>query len=308
MFLGIDLSCYTTSCAVADGQGKIVYDGRKLLSVPKNEKGLRQSEMVFSHIKNLKDVFPAGFLGVRAVAVSERPRPIAGSYMPVFTAAYSYADVVAKSLGVPLYALTHQHGQIASALINNEVEGELLALHVSGGTTDVLKVCVSDGVVGKITGIGRASDISAGMFIDRIGVKLGCKFPCGGQLEAMSNDSPISIPSRILGLNASFSGAQTAAQRLIDEGADAAGVAAGVLRCCANTLEKLIRKAVFETGIKRVLLFGGVMCNGIIRKRLSERLPYELFFADKKYSSDNACGLAIQAKKLYERGIENGSS
>lgn len=301
MFLGIDLSCYTTSCAIADDNGKIVYDGRRLLKVPQGKCGLRQSEMVFEHIKNLKEVFPAGFLAVDAIAVSAKPRPAAGSYMPVFAAAESYAEVISKAKGVTLYKLTHQHGHIGAALIGNRFEGEAIALHVSGGTTDVLKITVHEGIIEEINPLASASDISAGMFIDRIGVKLGCPFPAGKHVEKLASNAPAKIPSSVKGMSASFSGAQTAAEKLISLGAPPEEVASGVLRCVANTIEKLIRNAQSETGLSDVLLFGGVMCNQIIKDRLAERLKANLMFSLERYSSDNACGLASQAGFIFNR-------
>ena len=301
MFLGIDLSCYTTSCAVADENGKIIYDGRKLLHVPQGKCGLRQSEMVFEHVKNLKDVFPAGFLDVKAIAVSVKPRPIEGSYRPVFAAAESYAEVISKAMGIPVYKLTHQHAHIGAALIGNKLEGQAIALHVSGGTTDVLKVSVRKGIVREIYPLGSASDISAGMFIDRIGVQLGCPFPAGKHMEELASETPAKIPSSVRGMSASFSGAQTAAEKLIHFNVSPEDIAAGTLRCVANTLEKLIRNAQKESGLDDVLLFGGVMCNKIIRQRLTKRVKANLIFADAKYSSDNACGLASQARLLFHR-------
>lgn len=307
MYIGIDLSCYTTSCAVADDDGKIICDRRRLLSVNRGRCGLRQSEMVFEHIKNLKDIFPAGFFGVKALAVSVKPRPLKDSYMPVFSVAESYGEVISRSLGVPVYKLTHQHGHISSAMIGNipydEEEKQYIALHVSGGTTDVLKVTISRGIVAKIIALGEAKDISAGMFIDRIGVELDCGFPAGRELELLAGSvEPVCLPSYVRGCSAGFSGAEAAAKRMIDSGLPHAQIASGVLRCVANSLEKLIREAVKATGVKDILLFGGVMCNEIIRRRLSDRLPYTLIFADKAYSSDNACGLALQARNIFLRG------
>ena len=227
--------------------------------------------------------------------------------MPVFAAADSYAQVISRALGVQKIELTHQHGHIGAALLGNEQKlcrgkRRLIALHVSGGTTDVLAVSLEDGMIGEIEQLGQTSDISAGMLIDRTGVALGCGFPAGPSLEALAGMSePLSIPSRVLGCRASFSGAEAAAKRMIDEGEDAGKIASGVLRCVANTLEKLIRNAVSETGIGEVLLFGGVMCNAVIRARLAERLRLPLYFADKRYASDNACGLASQCRYIFER-------
>ena len=52
VYLGIDTSCYTTSVALADKAGRLLQDNRRLLKVAEGAKGLRQSEMVFQHIKN----------------------------------------------------------------------------------------------------------------------------------------------------------------------------------------------------------------------------------------------------------------
>jgi len=298
-FLGIDTSCYTTSCAVADEQGKIVYDSRRLLTVPQGGRGLRQSEMVFEHIKNLPSVFPVGFCGIKAVAVSARPRPKDGSYMPVFRAAESFGEASARSAGAELYRLSHQHAHIGAALIGNDLEGDFLVLHVSGGTTDVLKANVKKGIICSIEGLGETADLSAGQLIDRTGVHLGLKFPAGPELEKLAEGAtPSPLKSSVKGLSASFSGAEAAVLRMIADGTPPAEIASGVQRCVANTLEKLIRTAREETGVYPVLLVGGVMQNGEIRSRLMHRLK-GLHFAEKRMSPDNACGLAVQARNLY---------
>ena len=54
--LGIDTSCYTTSLALA-GEGVVVLSKRKLLNVPRGERGLRQSDGVFQHVRNLPELY-----------------------------------------------------------------------------------------------------------------------------------------------------------------------------------------------------------------------------------------------------------
>ena len=302
-FLGIDTSCYTTSCAVADEQGKIVYDSRRLLSVPRGGRGLRQSEMVFEHIKNLPSVFPVGFCGIKAVAVSARPRPREDSYMPVFRTAEAFGESAARTAGAPLYRLSHQHAHIGAALIGNSLEGDFLVLHVSGGTTDVLCASAEKGIIRSIEGLGETSDLSAGQLIDRTGVHLGLGFPAGPALEKLAEGAePAPLKSSVKNLSVSFSGAEAAVLRLIAEGTSPAEIAAGVQRCVANALEKLIRTAREKTGVYPVLMVGGVMQNTEIRGRLNHRLR-GLYFAEKHLSPDNACGLAVQARNLY---FENG--
>ena len=90
LFLGIDTSCYTTSVACVDEKG-IVYEKRTVLSVKLGQRGLRQSEGLFQHVRNLESLLP-GMLAcldrsqIRGIGVSSRPRPEADSYMPVFLA------------------------------------------------------------------------------------------------------------------------------------------------------------------------------------------------------------------------------
>lgn len=302
-FLGIDTSCYTTSCALADEQGRIVYDSRRLLTVPQGGRGLRQSEMVFEHIKNLPSVFPVGFCGITAVAVSARPRPRQGSYMPVFRAAESFGEAAARTADAPLYRLSHQHAHIGAALIGNDLEGDFLVLHVSGGTTDVLRASAEGGIIRSIEGLGETADLSAGQLIDRTGVHLGLSFPAGPHLEKLAAGAePAPLKSSVKGLSASFSGAEAAVLRMIAAGTNPSEIAAGVQRCVANTLEKLICTAREQTGVYPVLLVGGVMQNTEIRGRLQHRLK-GLHFAEKHLSPDNACGLAVQARNLF---FENG--
>ena len=89
-YIGTDTSCYTTSAACAEN-GSIVSDRRTMLRVASGERGLRQSDGVFQHVRNLGEIMPALMADadrakIKAVAVSTRPRPEQDSYMPVFLA------------------------------------------------------------------------------------------------------------------------------------------------------------------------------------------------------------------------------
>ncbi len=308
-FLGIDTSCYTTSLAIADVQGNILLDRRSMLRVQKHARGLRQSEMVFQHIKNLLELFPQGYQGIGAVAASTVPRPAEGSYMPVFRVAESFGKAAAYAAGAAFYALSHQHAHIGAAIIGTEkiFDGEFLALHVSGGTTDVLKVRAKHNLICSITTIGQASDITAGQLIDRIGVTLGYDFPAGAAISVLgSRGVPEHMNFSIRGLNASFSGAESAVRRRLKQGMSAEDAAATVLLYVAKVLNKLITRACEQTGIMQVLLFGGVMRSEWIRAYLGKEQRAKLVFAEPKYASDNACGLAIQAGLYHQyQGVED---
>ena len=57
LFVGVDTSCYTTSLAAVDDAGGVVFDGRRVLSVEPGQRGLRQSEALFRHLRQLEPLF-----------------------------------------------------------------------------------------------------------------------------------------------------------------------------------------------------------------------------------------------------------
>ena len=89
LYLGIDTSNYTTSTALYNSETGEMKQSKRLLPVKKGELGLRQSDAVFHHTQQLSELFSSLMADVneeiKAVAVSSRPRPVDGSYMPCFS-------------------------------------------------------------------------------------------------------------------------------------------------------------------------------------------------------------------------------
>ena len=120
-FLGIDTSNYTTSAAVYVSEENKVYQCKKLLPVKEGELGLRQSDAVFHHTKQLPDMieqlFGENSLDMpKVVTASARPRSIDGSYMPCFLCGEGFARSYAAVTGARLYSTSHQVGHILAAL------------------------------------------------------------------------------------------------------------------------------------------------------------------------------------------------
>ena len=91
----------------------------------------------------------------------------------------------------------------------------------------------------------------------------------------------------------SFSGQETAIRRMAEQGTAPATVARAVEHTIAKTMKKVFQELFATTGVSTVLLAGGVMCNGSIKNYLREQLPEaSLYFADPRYASDNAVGVA----------------
>ncbi len=299
MVLGIDTSCYRTSLALAEG-GEIVAEAGKLLDVPAGERGLRQSEALFQHVRRLPELMQSLMADpdapIDAVAVSVKPRPVEDSYMPVFTAGASLAKSVAAALRVPLFETTHQQGHVRAALVGCALTGEFLAVHLSGGTTEVLRV--GEGL--SIELLGGSADISAGQLVDRVGVALGLTFPAGPHLEALAGkgEARSSLPVSVSRMKVSFSGAEAQLMRFIQAGAPPEAVAAEVYSHLARTLARLISQAADETGLSDVLLAGGVASSALLRRLLPERMnrlndSIRVHWAKPALSGDNAAGVAL---------------
>jgi N6-L-threonylcarbamoyladenine synthase len=302
MVLGLDTSCYTTSLALAQ-DGRLIAQQRRLLKVEKGERGLQQSAGVFQHMKNLPDLMEALFketgpVEIEAVCASARPRPNEDSYMPVFLAGVGLARSVAALKGVPLRLTSHQQGHVRAAMVDAGLpEGEpFLAVHLSGGTTELLRV---DGL--NIDLLGGSKDLHAGQFVDRAGVKMGLGFPAGPELErlAMQGSAQSVLPSWVRGMDCSFSGAETQIQRLIERGEHSReDLAAEVFSCIARTLAKMLGQAVRQTGLKHILLSGGVASSTYLReifpgRMARERVGAKLHWGRPELSGDNAAGVAL---------------
>ena len=295
--IGFDTSNYTTSTAWTDGKTDI--NVRQILYVKDGERGIRQSDGVFQHMKLMPVMYEKlseqiDFKDVKAVGVSTRPRCVEGSYMPVFLAGEGYAKVVANTLGVPLYEFSHQDGHIMAGIYSSGsfelLENDFISVHLSGGTTEILKSRYNEFNFDNEI-IGGSKDISAGQFIDRVGVKMGLHFPAGKALEQLAVD----------GAYMNFSGVETKASRMAEsEKCDKSALALGVLENVRDTLVKTINKAMTDTNTHRVLIVGGVASNGIIRNGLTKKLDGDVYFAKAECSTDNAVGTAYLAHLAHK--------
>lgn len=306
LYLGLDTSAYTTSAALINADGDLVADERMVLRVEFGKVGLRQAEAHFQHTRNLPVLLErlserVTESGLCAIGVSDRPRRLEESYMPVFQAGTGTARCLAAVSGLPMYRFSHQEGHVAAAHDPRIEDDEFLAVHFSGGTSEVLRVRRRKTAGYDIQILFESTDLNAGQLVDRVGVALGLPFPAGSQLEAIAVEQPTeeTIPSVVTEKGFSFSGAETRAQHLIQKGLAPGLVAFLTFRCIANTLEKTIRSGTAETGLTRIVMAGGVMANTLIRNRLERRLGdagLALIWAPVSLCSDNAVGAARLAR------------
>ena len=316
--IGLDTSNYRTSAAAVSLTGDILLNLRELLPVSAGERGLRQSEAVFAHLKQLSAmegmIRDAGNgLEIAAVAASVSPRDGETSYMPVFQVGTSFGRMMAAMLGVPFFATTHQRGHLAAALAGTtlEQEKEMLALHLSGGTTDLLQI--RDGCPEQI---GGSLDLHAGQLVDRVGVAMGLPFPAGPELEMLAREGK----SRgLLGcsmcgkdLQCHFSGAEAQVSRWLKAGEmKREDVAREVYDLLARTITRMAAAGIRKTGICHMLITGGVASSALFREMLNARMRRsgipEVVYGRQELSGDNAVGVALIGLKRLKKEILHGN-
>ena len=303
--IGFDTSNYRTSVAAVTLDGEILVNHRELLPVSNGERGLRQSDAVFAHIRQLRHSEEAlraslGGRRIAAVAASTRPRDGEESYMPVFQVGFTAGSLLAAALSVPFYETTHQRGHLAAAMAGTALENEdrLLAVHLSGGTTDLL---VMDSE--KVEQIGGRADLHAGQLVDRAGVAMGLPFPSGEELEKLAvrgkSEGLLGCSLDKGDLTCHLSGAETKVQQWIQAGTMLReDIAREIYDLLARTLTRMLKAGAEKTGLKKALITGGVAASALLRQLLEERrlktrgCP-EIVFGKPEMSGDNAVGVAL---------------
>lgn len=306
VFLGIDTSNYTTSLALYDGDTDIMTQQKRLLPVKPGTLGLRQSDALFHHVRQLPELMEMLCgeepLTVSGIGVSVRPMEREGSYMPCFLAGEGLARELAAVWQIPLYGLTHQQGHIAAACFGADctalLDEPFLAFHVSGGTTDALLVRPRpDGGI-SCELVAGSLDLKAGQLVDRVGGLLGFSFPAGPELDKLSADSDTAFRCRpsMDGDYCHLSGVENQCRTMLEKGAAPADVARFCLLSIEAALTAMADRLLDKYGHLPVVFAGGVMSNSLLRGQLSSR--YNAHFAPPVFSADNAAGIAFLASRI----------
>lgn len=305
--LGLDTSNYTTSTALYTG-GTIV-QVKRLLPVRVGEKGLRQSDALFHHVRQLPELMEelrqAHPHPLTAVAASDRPQQVKGSYMPCFLAGWGAARELAAALQIPLYRFTHQQGHVAAALWGagcaDWLNREFLAFHVSGGTTDVLLVRPDPEELIRCEVVARSLDLKAGQLIDRVGLMLGLDFPAGPALEqlALRAAGEYRPHASMEAGNCHLSGVENQCRARWEQGEKPEEIARFCLMSVLAALREMTRSARERFGNLPLLYAGGVMSNSLLRQSLEQEFSGR--FAPPVYAADNAAGIALLGHLALEK-------
>lgn len=305
LYLGIDSSNYTSSAAITDENGNIILETRRLLKVKPGEKGLRQSDALFQHWENFPELLEPALMqygkDLAGVCASSRPRPVEGSYMPVFRAGTALGRTIAASLGIPYTETSHQEGHIAAAALGSDLDLKqpVVCAHLSGGTLEL--VLVKDK---QITIQAATKDISYGQLLDRFGVSKGFAFPAGKYIDqAALNYEPQGEKNpftriTVLDDGLNLSGLETQLKTR-GEGLSQEALAYFLMERISESFVKLTERVLERTGASQMLVTGGVASSRFLRNYCGKKHA-DWVFGQPALCSDNAVGPSLLQGGLFE--------
>jgi N6-L-threonylcarbamoyladenine synthase len=310
-YLGVDTSNYTTSVALIGEDGTILQQ-KQLLPVKAGQKGLRQSDAVFHHtrqIPQLLETLLKGFNGsIKAVGVSIKPTTAEGSYMPCFLVGETVARTISATMGIPRFETSHQVGHILAGVVScgkyELLQGKFIAFHVSGGTTDCLVCTPDEDHVLNVEMVASSLDLKGGQAVDRVGLTLGLNFPCGKELErlALQSTRKFKVRPTLKDGNCCLSGLENICKDMVARNEPPQDIARYCLEYIYQTVRGMTIHALETYGSMPLLYVGGVMSNSIIQAKLSKE--FKCYFAKPELSCDNAVGVSFYAKTQYSKRLD----
>lgn len=302
-FLGIDTSNYRTSVAIYNND--CIENINKLLPVKSGEIGLRQSDAVFLHIKEIDKLMTKlsdKKKDIKAVGVSVSPRPRDDSYMPCFLVGKAVANCIAQVNNVPCYEFSHQEGHLMSAIIGSGnfelLKQKFYFWHISGGTTECHIAEYKDGRF-NLSEVSKSLDLFAGQAIDRVGKMLGLDFPAGMELEKLASKCDIKFKDKAAFKEENFclSGIENKCKDMLEK-QENEYIAKYLLDFILETLIKANDNLINKYGDMPILLAGGVMSNSYIKSQLNSL--FNIYSCQPNLASDNAVGIAYLANLRSE--------
>lgn len=310
LILGIETSCDETAVAIVENGKKIranVVSSQLKIHRPFGgvvpelasrahleflplalDSALRQSNLSLSDIKAIAVTCGPGLIGCLIVGVS-------------------LAKSLSYVLHLPLIGVNHLEGHLHSYLLTRDIKPPFVGLVVSGGHTSL--VLVKD--YGDYSSLGETRDDAAGEAYDKVARMLELGYPGGPLIERLARDGnpesikfPRAIPNS---LDFSFSGLKTAVLYYIRQHGitNAADIAASFQAAVVDTLVKKCLMALKKTGVKKIVLGGGVSANSALRRALKEAGKKEgvgVYFPPKRLSTDNAAMIAAIGYQHLQRG------
>ena len=297
--LALESSCDETACA-------IVKNGREVLSnivasqIKTHQEfgGVVPEVAAREHLEAVNEVIAKAF--EEANVKPEELTAIASTVGPGLVGSLLVGMNAAKALSIafdkPFVGINHLHAHVCANYIETDLEPPFIALLVSGGHTQIIKVKdYSDSEI-----LGETIDDAAGEAFDKVARLIGLPYPGGPNLDKLAdkgNPNAFKFTKAKIGeFDFSFSGLKTAVLMLTKKLSSERGeipvedVAASFRENITSVLAEKTKKAAEKFGIKTVVLAGGVAANSEIRRKIKifENDGYKVYIPQMKYCTDNA--------------------
>ena len=227
-----------------------------------------------------------------------------------------FARALAWSLSIPALGVHHMEGHLlAPMLADDPPEMPFLALLVSGGHTQLVRVAT----LGQYEILGESLDDAAGEAFDKVAKMLGLGYPGGPAVEALARGGEagrFTFPRPMTdrpGLDFSFSGLKTSVMNTLGELPDAKSADADIARAFSDAVVDTFiikcRRALKSSGLKRLVVAGGVSANTDLRRGLEDlgrNLDCAVYFPPLRFSTDNGAMIAYAGHRRLAAGEVDG--
>lgn len=321
LIIGFESSCDETGVAIAcTRQGLLAHALHSQVAMHRDYGGVVPELASRDHIRRIvpltrQVLADAGLQASDLDAVAYTAGPgLAGALL----VGASFARAFAWGLGLPALPIHHLEGHLLSPLLAPEApEFPFVALLVSGGHTQLMRV---DGVA-QYELLGETLDDAAGEAFDKSAKLLGLGYPGGPELSRLARSgNPLAhaLPRPMLhskDLDFSFSGLKTAvltrmrhleAQGLASDAAARADLAASTEAAIADVLVGKALQALRHTGLRTLVVAGGVGANSRLRAQLQQALQSQggqVFFPPLELCTDNGAMIAWAAVMRARAGL-----
>lgn len=313
--LGIETSCDETGIAIYDTeQGLLAHQLYSQVKLHADYGGVVPELASRDHVRKTLPLVQAAFK--QANLSAKDIDGVAYTAGPGLVGALLVGACIGRSLAVgwqvPAVAVHHMEGHLLAPMLeDNPPAFPFIALLVSGGHTQLVRV---DGI-GEYQLLGESVDDAAGEAFDKTAKLMGLDYPGGPRLAALAGQGradcykfPRPMTDRP-GLDFSFSGLKTFAANTIAAAADDQQTRADIARAfqdaVVDTLVIKCRRALKETGLKRLVVAGGVSANKELRAQLhafAEKIGGEVFFPRPEFCTDNGAMIAFAGAQRLAAG------
>ncbi len=259
------------------------------------EEALRKAHITPKDIDAIAITYGAGLMGALLVGIN-------------------FAKGLAYSLQLPLIAVSHVQGHIAANYISHlDLEPPFICLMVSGGHTAILKV--ED--YNKFTMLGTTVDDAVGEAFDKVARVIGLPYPGGPEIDKLAKEGENKFNFTVSkslknSYNFSFSGIKTEVVNYVHnckqrgEEVNRADLACSFQECVTDELAFKAVKACKNSGLRKLVVAGGVGANSRLKEKLSALCEENnlIFYSPAlKYCTDNGAMIGSMAYYMLREGL-----